>query len=1157
MPSLALEELTRDIKAMLARLKGRSRDGFGAADRLILDAAHAELVRMEEECSFCQLGQEESELAPRLNKQLTSLRAQVGDLLDQLPPIRSITVSRNHVEERISVTPGSRFLVYRHERGLLEDLENGDLYQTDHILAQEMVVVLTPASAARPLWQFVPESLPEAIHRQAAGYWSMRVALAGEKGELAEVIDGLTAEQAREVFLTQSPSVLMERTERNWARDVADQLGQMVLASFREELEGNGIDLAEVPAPEGAPCEWPRTRCITPEPATSSGWKVSVRSSRLLTERLRRALENQGWTSFWLHQALALREITASQRQDHDVVLSTPTASGKTLAFLPAIFLDRERHGGNALFLYPLRALCLDQVKKIRGLLRALDRPDDDLLAFYDQAELPGDVPSFVAATPDKINVHLDKPRLRAFLAGLRWIVIDEAHFYKGCFGIHVALLLRRLLHLAGGKPRLVISSATLENTVAFAQQLTGRQRFRVISASGAPRQARYYYLSGSGCKREVLNSLVYRVQDSQEKGLVFVRSRLETQRQATSLGRGVDRDLVFPFFSGVADYQERLKRLGKEGAAVAVSTSSLEAGIDIGDVTYLAICGFPRSRSSFLQMAGRAGRKGPGHVVFVPDGEDPATDYYREEDAFRELIASSAEPIYLHPHNPKLIEMHLERLLYEAGPSPGVNLLDVFLPKDAPAEIRRPLEEKLMGMLTRPIGRVDAPSLRSIPGDIHAILEVGQPHGPTPPLPEAAQAEAERGNYFIETAIQENARREWAPFSIMTRNGRYYRVETWQKGHWVEGDQEKGRRQPAVLIWARDITDSLIRAEDYRSALAGRQQLPEGREVEHYHQAVLQATGDIRQSTGSNSVGPLLVIAGRGPVNVAVTPFRLRWQLHADFVCPVWWAGRKKSGGKFTPDGVEFILAGEPVALPEEVARNAFEGTGSFSARVGGSERHFRIRERRLLERGSERRLEIQLEEHAFHPSRTDPCSCGAALEGQFSWGCQSEEAPPAWWSHPVYLPDRIFETDLAKFHFPAATNEALVGLAYALVKVLPEVMWLDPGDVGASLVLEMGRLCLLLYDTLDGGSGICTRIPAKLPDLLRAAERLLDRCQRCRCGGSGCFGCIVPFEPPSWPRRFDKDEPPEPDVPPAPAAALAVLASLREAPTAEEEQP
>src|SRR5262249_22107364 len=161
------------------------------------------------------------------------------------------------------------------------------------ILAQEMVVVLTPASRARPLWQFVPESLPEAIHRQAAGYWSMRVALAGEKGELAEVIDGLTAEQAREVFLTQSPSLLMAWTGRDWARDLADQLGQMVLTSFREELERKGIDLAEVRATEGAPCEWPRTRCITPEPATSSGWGVSVKSSLLLTERLRLALENQ------------------------------------------------------------------------------------------------------------------------------------------------------------------------------------------------------------------------------------------------------------------------------------------------------------------------------------------------------------------------------------------------------------------------------------------------------------------------------------------------------------------------------------------------------------------------------------------------------------------------------------------------------------------------------------------------------------------------------------------------------------------------------------------------------------------------------------------------------------------------------------------------
>jgi DEAD/DEAH box helicase domain-containing protein len=219
--------------------------------------------------------------------------------------------------------------------------------------------------------------------------------------------------------------------------------------------------------------------------AADLGWSEAVR-------------RGFGFPQVYSHQAETYRLMHAGQH----VIVTTPTASGKTGAFFPAVFERLERDpDATALFVYPLVALGQDQRDKL-ATFREHGDFGWDIGAFQGGAQ-PNDVfrdgVRMVTATPDKLHWSLTQPRVRDFLRRLSFIVLDEAHTYRGGFGSEVAGMLRRLLELAralGASPQVVLSTATIGNPAEFARELVGVDAVEV-SESGAARPGKRYYLAG------------------------------------------------------------------------------------------------------------------------------------------------------------------------------------------------------------------------------------------------------------------------------------------------------------------------------------------------------------------------------------------------------------------------------------------------------------------------------------------------------------------------------------------------------------------------------------------------------------------------------------------------------------------------------------
>src|ERR671932_520541 len=222
---------------------------------------------------------------------------------------------------------------------------------------------------------------------------------------------------------------------------------------------------------------------------TSAPWDALLEEGR--GERLE-ALRRTGVTQVYSHQAEAL----AAAREGHTIV-TTGTASGKSLAFnLPVLdTLARDRRA-RALYIYPTKALAQDQARKLHQMRARFLRP-----AIYD-----GDTPkeerrairassNLILTNPDMLNVGI-MPHHRQWgdvLANLAWIVVDEAHVYRGVFGSHVANVLRRLRRLArayGTEPRFVLASATIANPGELARSLLGLE-VRLVDRDGAPQAER------------------------------------------------------------------------------------------------------------------------------------------------------------------------------------------------------------------------------------------------------------------------------------------------------------------------------------------------------------------------------------------------------------------------------------------------------------------------------------------------------------------------------------------------------------------------------------------------------------------------------------------------------------------------------------------
>jgi DEAD/DEAH box helicase domain-containing protein len=403
-----------------------------------------------------------------------------------------------------------------------------------------------------------------------------------------------------------------------------------------------------------------------------------------LEPSLRAALEGAGIERLYSHQAAAL---AAAERSN--VIATSGTASGKSLSFNLPVLNDLAREPKTrALYLYPTKALAQDQARKLAelklpGLHQAIydgDTPKEDRPAIRRRANL-------VLSNPDMVHVGLlpHHQRWGDFFANLGWVVVDEAHTYRGVFGSHVANVLRRLRRVArlyGAEPRFMAASATIANPVELAERLAG-QPFELIDDDGAPSAGRRIAMwnpplidEAAGIRRSALSEaadLLASLVRDEVRTICFLRSRrgIElilrmAQDKLREAGHGGLADRIAPYRAGYTPQQRREieARLASGELVAVVATNALELGIDVGELDAAIVVSFPGTVASLRQMWGRAGRRRRGLALYVA-GQDALDQFFcRHPDEFLERPVEAA---ILDHRNEQIYLQHLIAAAHEA----------------------------------------------------------------------------------------------------------------------------------------------------------------------------------------------------------------------------------------------------------------------------------------------------------------------------------------------------------------------------------------------------------------------------------------------------------------------------------------------------------
>lgn len=414
----------------------------------------------------------------------------------------------------------------------------------------------------------------------------------------------------------------------------------------------------KVPARTGRTSAWP-------------SWAPS-----LLIERLRLA----GIDEPWEHQVRA----ASLAHEGRSVIVATGTASGKSLAYLlPAV--DAVLDGGNVLYLAPTKALAADQLRSLRGLKLA------QLRAATFDGDTPGEertwvrqYANYVLTNPDMLHrtVLPGHARWAPYLRRLRYVIVDEAHGYRGVFGSHVAQILRRLRRVCaryGTTPVFVLASATASDPEVAASRLTG-VGVTAVDDDASPRGATSFALweppltelrgehdapvrrTATAEAGDLLADLV--VEDVQT--LAFVRSR----RGAEAVALGAKRALaeispslpsqVAAYRAGYLPEERRAleKALRSRSLVGLASTNALELGVDVSGLDSVIICGWPGTRASLWQQAGRAGRSGQDALAVLIARDDPLDTYLVHHPSA--IFGTPVEATVLDPDNPYVLAPHL-----------------------------------------------------------------------------------------------------------------------------------------------------------------------------------------------------------------------------------------------------------------------------------------------------------------------------------------------------------------------------------------------------------------------------------------------------------------------------------------------------------------
>ena len=398
-----------------------------------------------------------------------------------------------------------------------------------------------------------------------------------------------------------------------------------------------------------------------------------------LSPKLAKRLSKVGTSQLYRHQASAVDLLI----EGHHVVVNAPSASGKSLCYqLPTVHTALEDPLATALYMFPTKALAQDQLRSLhaltsRGLLPAssIDTFDGDTLqdvrgAIRKRARV-------VLTNPDMLHMGIlpNHQLWSRFLHGLRYVVLDEAHVYRGVLGSHVANLIRRLRRLCvmyGASPLFVCCSATIANAEEHAGKLCG-VKFDLVEADDGPHGEKFFALwnpaivnQSNGLRRShnsEASSFLCKLVARNLRSLVFARTRRLAELIYLYARERLPEELasrISPYRAGyLAKDRRKIELDFVEGRLDGlVTTSALELGVDIGDLDATVLAGYPGNVASTFQQAGRSGRSGNPSLSVLVAQNNPLDQYLMRNPKF--LFSRRFEEALLNPNNPYILEPHV-----------------------------------------------------------------------------------------------------------------------------------------------------------------------------------------------------------------------------------------------------------------------------------------------------------------------------------------------------------------------------------------------------------------------------------------------------------------------------------------------------------------
>jgi len=820
--------------------------------------------------------------------------------------------------------------------------------------------------------------------------------------------------------------------------------------------------------------------CVTAWERVPARLPRTTRWPRALDPRVVAAIQSQGIDSPYIHQTRAMEAVLAGEH----VVLSTSTASGKTLAYnsviLNTLLNDAE---ACALYLFPTKALAHDQIANLKALTAALRTQTSAERASIAVRPYDGDTPSahrpgirnearLLVTNPDMLHVGIlpHHTRWLRFFSNLRYVVLDEIHTYRGVFGGHVANVLRRLRRICrfyGSDPRFVCASATIANPQELAERLV-EAAVTLVNQDGAPQGDKHVIFYNPplvdeqlGIRRSatlVSKDLAAQLLEADVQTIVFARARLTTEvllgylRDAVTLA-GADAQSVQGYRGGYLPSERRFIERGLREGEIrgVVATNALELGVDIGQLSACVMTGYPGTIASAWQQAGRAGRRAGLSSAILIASALPLDQYVVTHP--ETFFGQPVEHALLDPDNLAVLTNHLACAAFELPFEPGESFGTV---EDAD-EILEALADE--GLLHRYGGH-------------YAWIGEGYPaaglslrtNSPDSIVIQSLDAEQKDQPTVIGEMDRPSAPQLIHEGAVYLHGGDTYVVES------LDWDEGLARVRPADL--------------DYYTRASSTTEV--------------EVTGNLRSTEAD---------AASSPSTSART-------IHAygELLVTTQATGYRRIK-RYTHE----VLGWAPIDLPKQKMRTI----GTWLALSGELAEH--LRETGVLKPKID-----------YGPNWEAQRTAARARDGHRCRRCGAPEREGR--EHDVHhlTPFRVFGyvpgkndfhkianrldnliTLCASCHRQAerarGTRGALGGLAYLLRNLAPLYLMCAPGDLGSTVQArapDTGLPTVTLYDALPGGAGLSAKLYEIREELLDAA---LDRVRDCPCS-AGCPACVGP---------------------------------------------